>query len=184
MTKNKAWVSRIDFRPDPTDPKKNAISLGLMLEFTTADYWAIGIVMLAAIDDVALASLDELSRKLIENRQAVINHEVRRTLPQARKPGQALPLLAAANPRSIHISNPAELDISKVRSASGASVEKIAEQYALSLFVRDHESVKGKAPPATSSRHMIQNPALVLIPEDCPPPWILPASCVIRPLHW
>ena len=179
-------MSRIDFRPDPADPDKDAIGLGLLLEFTTENYWAIGMVMLAAIDDAALARLDELSKKLIENREHIIGQEIRRTLPQAKKPGQALPLLAAANPWSMHISTPVEFDVSKMRPETGASVEKIAEQYALSLFPRDHASAKRKtaASVTSSSRDIVCNPALVLGPEDCPPPWILPPSCVFRPLHW
>ncbi len=181
--KKRAWVSRIDFRPNPADPDKDAIRLGFLLEFTTADYWAVGAVMLATLDDAALAGLDELSRKLIENRKDVIEHEVQRTLSQVREPGQALPLLAAANPWSIHIGLPAELDVSAVKPVSGASVEKIAEQYALSLFVTARASAKHKA-QRTGSRRIVEHPARVVVPDDCPPPWILPPSCVIRPLHW
>ena len=101
--KKLAWVSRIDFRPDPTDPDKDAINLGFLLEFTTKDYWVVAITMLAALDNFALSRLDDLSRRLIENRQVVVEREVRSALPRARKPGQALPLLAAANPWSIRI---------------------------------------------------------------------------------
>jgi len=181
MKKNKAWVSRIDFRPDPADPSRDAINLGFLLEFTTANVWAVGVVMLAALDEAALAGLDELSRKLIENGEDVIRHEVRRTLSQAQKPGQALPLLAAANPWSIHIGVPAELDVSGVRPVSGASVEKIAEQYALSLL--DRASTKHK-PQGTGSRPAIRDSARVVISDDCPPPWILPPTCMFRALHW
>jgi hypothetical protein len=183
--KKKAWVSRIDFRPDPADPKKDVVNLGFLLEFTGSDYWAISVVMLAAIDDSALAGLDDLSKKLIETRKEVIEHEVRRVLPQARRPGEVLPLLSLANPWSIHVGTPAALDVSGVRAPSGASAETIAEQYARSLFVRAHPLGKQKAgkqkPAALKSAK--QNLARVILPRDYPPPWILQPSCIIRRLE-
>jgi hypothetical protein len=182
--KKEAWFSRIDFRPDPADANKNAINLGFLLEFTREDYWAVAMVMLAALEDSALTDLDELSKKLVQNREAVIAHEVRSILPQANKPGQALPLLAAANTWSIHIDAPTVLDVSDVRAESGASVEKIAEKYALSLFMRDHGQTKRQARARQVKRNAIVAPKKrVIIPDYCPPPW-LSTQCVIRPLEW
>jgi len=180
--KKKAWVSRIDFRPDPADPNKNAISVGLLLEFTTEDYWAIAMVMLAALDDSALAGLDDLSRKLLENREAVIGHEIRRVLPQANKPGHALRLLADANPWSIHVGVPKELDISSVKAARGASAEKLAEKYALSFFLRGRisETRKLRARAASASQD-VGHAKPASIPLECPAPWILAPSCVNSP---
>jgi hypothetical protein len=182
--KKKAWFSRIDFRPDPADSDKNAINLGFLLEFTRENYWAVAMVTLAALEDSALAGLDELSKRLIENREAVIAHEVRAILPQANKPGQALPLIAAANTWSIHINAPTVLDISRERAMSGASVEKIAEKYALSLFMRDHGQTKRTTRARAATRAAIAAPKTrVIVPDYCPPPW-LSTQCVIRPLEW
>jgi hypothetical protein len=180
--KNKAWFSRIDFRPDPAEQDKNAINLGFLLEFTREDYWAVGMVLLAALEDSALAGLDDLSKKLIENREAVIDHEVRRILPQANIPGQALALLAAANAWSIHISAPTERDLPSERAMTGASAEKIAEKYALSLFMRDHGQTKRKTRARQASKTASPKPR-VIVPDYCPPPW-LSTQCVIRPLEW
>lgn len=186
MTAKKlAWASRIDFRPDPADADKGAIDLGFLLEFTTEDYWVIAMIMLAAVDDTSLAGLDELSRKLIDNRREIIRSEVQRILPRANKPGELLPLLSAANPWSIHIDAPTTLDISTVRAASGASVEKIAEKYALSFFMRNHASETRKTRVRPAARgSTVKSPTRAVTPDNCPPPWILPPSCVIRPLHW
>jgi hypothetical protein len=181
--KNKAWFSRIEFRPDPGEHDKNVINLGFLLEFTREDYWAVGVVMLAALDDSALAGLDELSKKLIENRKVVIEEEVRRILPRANKPGQALALLAAANAWSMHVSAPVEQDLPSGRM-TGASAEEIAEKYALSLFKTDHEQTKRNARRRpTTPRNTAASKPPVMIPDYCPPPWVS-TQCVIRPLEW
>jgi hypothetical protein len=183
--KKKAWYSRIEFRPDPSEADKNAINLGFLLEFTREDYWAVAMVMLAALEDSALAGLDDLSKKLIENRETVIAHEVRRIVPQAKEPGQALALLAAANGWSIHIDAPTVLDISSVHTTAGASAEKIAEGYALSLFEKDHhgQTKKTRARKATTRPKLAAPRSRVIVPDYCPPPW-LSTQCVFRPLEW
>ena len=54
--KKYAWLSRIDFRPDPADPVKGVINLGALVEFTTKDSWVVGTIILAALDQAARPS--------------------------------------------------------------------------------------------------------------------------------
>ena len=64
MTK-RAWFSTIDLRSDPKDPR-GALNLGYLLKFATEEYWVIGMIMRAALDDVRIASLDQLTEKILE----------------------------------------------------------------------------------------------------------------------
>jgi hypothetical protein len=180
--KKKVWYSRIDFRPNPADPAKGVINLGFLLEFTTEEYWVVGMVILAALDKAAMATIDTVSRQLLENREDVIEREVRQILSQAERPGQVLPLLAAANPWSLHIGAPEELAIWIKSDTTDASVEKIAEEYAFSVFMTNQTRAKAAAP---GERSVVRSAVQVNVPEYVPAPWILPPTCVIRPLlHW
>lgn len=182
--KRQVWASRIDFRPDPGDPVKNIINLGFLLEFNTKEYWVVAMIMLATIDDAALSGVDELSRKLIESRQKVIENEIRRVLPRANKLGEVLPLLAAANPWSMHIAVPTAIDTAAVRNVEATPVEKLAEKYALSLFVRDDIAARASSPAHPGAVRAASGGApRIVVPDDCPAPWLLPPACVMRPLH-
>jgi hypothetical protein len=182
---NKAWFSRIDYRPNPIDPVKDVVNLGFLLEFTTSEYWAVATLIVAALDDSALVAADKLSRELLEHRKEVIENEVRRVLPRARKPGEVLRLLAGSNPWSIHISAPGVLEQLPASATRDASVEKVAEKYAVCLFTTS-VSARGKRRKQTVRRKETVQPAITtpvpVVPVDVPPPWILPPTCLIR-LH-
>jgi len=111
MSSKKIWVSEIEYRADPADSKKDVIHLGLLVEFTTPEYWAIGYAIRAGLDKSKLAGLDDLSRTLLEHRGDVITRELDQILSKVKKPGDALGFLAAANPWSIHVSHPRLLDV-------------------------------------------------------------------------
>jgi hypothetical protein len=176
MSKN-AWFSTVDLRPDPKDPG-GALSLGYLLEFTTEDYWVIGLIMRATIDDSRTATFDQLTKKLLDDRVHVVSAEIKQILPRAKKPGEALALLASANPWSLNVSSPSRLVLPDQRSVRGASVEKLLEKFVYSLFSKDRVRKQPARPATRRSSHKI--PARQS--DEIPTAWMLPPTYVMRPL--
>jgi hypothetical protein len=177
MSKN-AWFSTIDLRPDPTDAA-GALSLGYLLEFTTEDYWVIGMIMRATIDDYRIAAFDQLTKRILDDRVHVMKAEINQILPRAKKPGEALALLSSANPWSLNVSSPSRLALPDQRSVRGASVEKLLEKYVYSLFFKDRAPKRQTrpAPKRTSARSIATRPL-----DKIPAAWMLPPTYVMRPL--
>src|SRR5580693_653609 len=110
MTDNKKlWYSQLEFRYNPADPSQGSLDLGLALEFMTSQYWVVGLAMRAALDQTRLATLDELTRKLLENRMAVMTRELEHVLPKAQRLGDVLKAFATSNPWSLYVSAPRSL---------------------------------------------------------------------------
>jgi len=177
MSTTQVWYSDIQFRPDPADSHRSVIDLGILLEFTTKEYWVIAVAIQAGIDDSKLAGLDGLTRKLLEHRTAVISRELDQVLPRASKPGEALKLLATENPWSIHVSFPTRVAIpSSVRRGSSTTIEQIAERYVYSIYLnRLTESIRAEK----STRHARSQQVPL---SEIPPPWMYSPRVIRRPL--
>ena len=121
---SKVWLSQVQYRPDPAEGQKGVIPLGLLIEFNTPKYWAVGCMVRAGLDQAKLAGLDELTRNILEHRGDVIARELEQVLPKAKKPGDALTLLSANNRWSIYVSRPQTLDV----PASVFRAEKTPDQ--------------------------------------------------------
>jgi hypothetical protein len=177
MRKN-AWFSTVDLRPDPKDPG-GAVSLGYLLEFTTEDYWVIGMIMRATVDDSRIAAFDQLTKKILDDRVHVMKAEINQILPRAKKPGEALALLASVNPWSLYVSSPSRLVLPDQRSVRGASVEKLLEKFVYSLFFADRVPKRRRRPALTpTSTHSIPERRS----DEIPPAWMLPPTYVMLPL--
>jgi hypothetical protein len=192
MSARNLWFSTVEYRPDPIDAETGVIGLGFLIEFTTEKYWVVSAVLRAGIEDPQLAGLDDLAKQVLQHRSEVISKEINRVLPFAHEPGQALSLLAASNPWSLHISEPREIEVTA--KASDASFESIQEEYAYSIYwttwlpaVQAREAAQAAAGREPPLRARTQRTELNLTPAaralaDAPPPWLLPPAAVIRPL--
>jgi|HubBroStandDraft_6_1064221.scaffolds.fasta_scaffold1132122_1 hypothetical protein len=192
MSARRAWFSAVEYRPNPADPENGVIGLGFLIEFTTDKYWVVSAIMRAGIQEGQLASLDDLAKQLLEHRSDVIAKEINRVLPLAREPGEALALLSASNPWSLHVSEPREIEATA--GAADASVETIQEEYVYAIYrtrwlpaVQAREAAQGGAGRQPPTRVIAQRPELnaaaaARTPADVPPPWLLPSTAVIRPL--
>lgn len=175
MTK-KMWHSRIDFRPNPADPKVDVVNLGHLLEFTTESYWVLGMVIRASLDEASLTAVDDLSRAILDDRESVIEKEVRSVLPKARKPGDVLALLSAGNRWSLHISPPRVLAVPALPKAKNVSVEKTLENYTMSLFTRDRVPARRSK---SGAQKRTPRPAVTV---GAAPAWLLPPTYVMVPM--
>jgi hypothetical protein len=186
MTDRQIWFSELQFRWNPIDPAQGLMDLGYAIEFTTSTYWVVGLALRATLDETYLAQLDDLSRKLLEERMAVLTRELEQTLPKAIEPGDTLATLAARNPWSINVTSPRSVVISvNERATDNATAEKMTENYLFKIFelARREKTVNTSAWP-----HLFQfgrtavpahdNPT----PLDIAPPWMLPPKTVMRPL--
>jgi hypothetical protein len=186
MSSRKLWFSTVEYRPNPVDAEAGVIGLGFLIEFTTDKYWVVSAVLRAGIEDPQLAGLDDLAKQVLQHRSEVISKEINRVLPFAHEPGQALSRLAASNPWSIHISEPIEIAVTV--EASAASIERVQEEYAYSIYwttwlpvVQAREAAQARAGRGPPLRTRNLTPA-ARIPADVPRPWLLPPAAVIRPL--
>src|SRR4051794_2697040 len=104
--------AQVEFRPNPARPEEGRLPMGMIMEFTTPEYWVVGLAARVAFPPKALEGLDPLSRELLERRPSVIEIEIGRLLNKAEKPGDVLKLLAQYNQWSIHVTEPkiAQLD--------------------------------------------------------------------------
>jgi hypothetical protein len=187
MSVRKAWFSTIEYRPNAADPETGVIGLGFVIEFTTDKYWVVTAVMRAGIEDAQLADLDDLAKQVIQHRSDVIQKEIARVLPSAKEPGQALAFLSAANPWSLHVSEPRMIEATV--DTPDASVERIEEEFMFSVYwaswlpaVQAREA--GRVVRVPQQRAPAQEPGdgMARVPADVPQPWLLPPSKVIRPL--
>jgi hypothetical protein len=175
MTDNKKlWYSQLEFRYNPADPSQGSLDLGLALEFMTSQYWVVGLAMRAALDQTRLATLDELTRKLLENRMAVMTRELEHVLPKAQRLGDVLKAFATSNPWSLYVSAPRSLALnaSEKKASDKASTEKLAEDYVYKILEVTREK-------ALKDADTTEEPGLV----EIPPMWMLPAKTLMRPLR-
>jgi len=154
--------------------------MGMIMEFTTPEYWVVGLAARVAFPPKALEGLDPLSRELLERRPSVIEIEIGRLLNKAEKPGDVLKLLAQYNQWSIHVTEPkiAQLD---ERTRKTDSIEKMAQHYAFVLYQRGLTEEVVAQPRAlkksAATRKGLPAPK-VAVPEDTTPAWMIP------PLLW
>ena len=131
----RAWFSAVEYRPNPADSKTDVIDLGFLLEFTTPKFWVVGVVVRAGLTDEQLAGVDDLTRKVLEHRSDVLAREVDRVLPLATRPGEALSLLASANPWSFNVARPNEVEL-PATTAKQNTVQEALEEYVYSFYVK------------------------------------------------
>jgi hypothetical protein len=177
MSDGKVWYSRLQFRVNPGSPNEG-LDLGFAIEFTTSKYWVVGLAVRAGLDDKYLAALDDLSRKLLQERVAVLTREVEQTLNKAGEPGDALSILAASNPWSIHVTAPRSLKLSasEQKASDKVTTEKVAEDYIFKVFE-----------VASSVRECAFHEPSACVQDDeesveVQPMWMLPLKTVMRPL--
>jgi hypothetical protein len=159
-----AWYSTVQYRHNPADAVKGVIDLGFAVEFTTQKAWVVGLALRAALDEAQIADLDDLTRKLLEQRSAIVSREIEQVLQKAMRPGEALALLAANNPWSLHVTAPKKLALpaAERRALSKATVTKHLEDYALRIqgeeddvaapWVELGKPVVRRLPPPTTRR--------------------------------
>ncbi len=181
------WYSFLQFQPNPNFPSEGALDLGFALEFTTSKYWVMGLAIRATLEEKYLATLDDLTRRLLEERMAIMTREVEQTLNKADQPGDALTILAARNPWSIHVSAPRSLTISpsEQKASDKATTEKATEQYLFKIF----EKEAGKAAPTGSRDHAVGALTYAEMHDEeeddgCEAGalWMYPPKTLIRPL--
>jgi hypothetical protein len=166
----KIWYSELQFRFNPADPSQGTMHLGWALEFTTNHYWVVGLALRAALDEQRVAELDDLTRKLLEQRMAVFTREVEQvaSLSKALRVGDVIRELAARNPWSFHVAAPRSiaLSASEQKASDTSSAEKLTEDYIYKIL---DVTKREKEAPAED--------------VDITAQWILPPKAVMmRPL--
>jgi hypothetical protein len=186
MMDRKIWYSELQFRWNPIDPAQGLMDLGYAIEFTTSTYWVVGLALRATLDENYLAQLDELTRKLLEERLAVLTRELEQTLPKAAEPGDALVALAARNPWSIHVTVPRSmvLSASERKASDNATAEKLTENYLFKIFELTRREKTDSALASAQLFHVGSEFAArdYPTPLEVAPPWMLPPKTVMRPL--
>jgi hypothetical protein len=177
MNQSKVLYSELQYRHNPADASQGKMDLGWAMEFTTSRYWVVALALRATLDEKLIAELDELTRKLLEHRMDVLTRELEQILPSVRRLGDAVGMLAAHNPWSIHVVTPRSLILTDVeqRASDKASAEKLAEDYMLRIFEQSiAQPVDARGGPAS------------LRPDSSTlritPPWMLPPKTMMRPL--
>lgn len=184
--KREVHFSLIEFRPDPSDSKRDVEWLGVALEFTTPSYWIVGLGMRATLDSETLSKLDPMSRALLEKRSDVIEAEIKKILPQASRTGDVLRLLAVNNQWSMHVNEPQTMEIKDDAGTKDHSIEQMLERYIFKLWTTPAQKPKvlrkpktlqkPKATEVNMSSAEIAHPTK--LPLDVPPGWMLP------PQYW
>jgi hypothetical protein len=185
MNESKVWYSTLQFRFDPHRPSAGLLDLGFAVEFTTSTYWVVGLAVRATLDEKYVSGLDDLTRKLLEQRMAVLTREVDQTLYKAEQPGDALMILAARNPWSIHVTSPRTLTLtpSERKASDKATAEKLTEEYIFKIFNR--ETAAHHVPSQKQRQHPYSQTCATTDDEattEGDTPWILPPKTVMRPL--
>jgi hypothetical protein len=183
MTDSRTWFSHVVFRP--VADGDNAISLGFLVELATPGVWAIAAVMRGTLAEEQTSGLDDISRTLIEHRVDVVRKEMDHILDTAKKPGDALALLAAVNPWSFQITAPQAVKIDKAAPKPSAdSIDKLLQGYVswmhAKMWLPDVQA-KERRPRVTVAT---PRPAMKIhtLPARMPEPWMLPPVVMWRPL--
>jgi hypothetical protein len=187
MSKNReVHFSLIEFRPDPSDSKRDVEWLGVALEFTTPSYWIVGLAMRATLDSDTLSKLDPMSRELLEKRSDVMEAEIKQILPRASRTGDVLRLLAHNNQWSVHVSEPQTMEIKDDGATKDHSIEQMLEEYIFKLWSTPAQRPKASHKPKTSQKpkatevkmSTAENVHPTKLPLDVLPGWMLP------PQYW
>lgn len=129
-----AHFSIVELRNNPARPEAGGKSLGLVLEFATDEYWVVAIAMLATIREEDMLRMDPLSREIVENRVKILKSEVRSVLPKIGQPGDVLRSLAAANPWSLHVTSPRDIQITDKATIENRSIEQLVDKFVFTIF--------------------------------------------------
>jgi hypothetical protein len=180
----------IQYRQNPMDPRANTKTLGFVVGFSTPKVWAICIAMRASIEADFLASLDPLSREILESRSKIITSEVDAVISSDKSPDMILAEISQRNSYSLFVTSPRQIEL-EVASNHDESVEKAAEGYVLTLYSKIVEIQKARTEKtimepelayedAESAR--MSSDAFADISIDIPPPWMLPLTYRFRPI--
>jgi len=179
MTEHRKFhYALVEFRPNPARPDEGRINLGVMMEFTTPEFWVVALATRAAFPRDILASLDPLSRELLERRSSVIESEIADALLSARHPGDVLKLLSERNHWSVYMTAPKLMElVENVRKAD--SIETIAQHYAFTIYkcaVAEQSASKSESgTKARSKKSLASRPRAAddTLPAEITPPWMI-----------
>lgn len=182
MSKRRFQYALVEFRPVPARPEAGRTILGILLEFTTTEFWVVGLAARANLPSELIESLDPLSHEMMENRMKLMEDEIGRVLERAVKPGDVLRLLTEDNPWSLHVTKPATIEIDEADKSEVGSVENIAQHYLFSIYqkalaVRKRQPRTGRR----SDARQVTARSRPVLPEDVIPAWMIPPRIWIEP---
>lgn len=147
--------SYVQFRPDPADDGCFLL-LGMVIGFQTEKFWAVGMAMRGSLPDKIFSAADMLSQHMLENRSEIVKAQIQAHLNSATRPEDVISAVVMKNFTSFYITQMQSemVDISVMPSE--ASMAKIAEEYVLTLFQKQHASVVSRNPADCFTREAEQ----------------------------
>lgn len=142
--KQRVYHSRVLFLRDPATPEDAPVDLGVLVGFTVEHRHTVGLLMTAAVSKTLLASLDPLSREVLENRVSIMRGEILDVLDEADKPEGVLRLVAERNFLSLHVTAPSSMMVDMPGDPQTATAQKLAEDYSLFMFAKASQQVPGR----------------------------------------
>ena len=187
IPKNALRYALLEYRTNPGRPEQGSFPIGIALEFTTAEYWVVALVLRANLDPVDLSSTDALTRELLENRAEILKAEVTQVIERAQSPGDVLRILADENPWSIHVSSPMETRLPSKDRQADLSVEKLLDHFIAMAWKRALAGAVN-APVRTQMSTALDHGAdvgggiAVEMPIQIPSLWMLPPASWRTPI--
>jgi hypothetical protein len=163
------WSSLIEYRPDPTQPKRGRIPLGVLLEAASKEIWNVGLYARAFLSPEEWNQLDGIGREILKSPFDAINSEVKAALGRAEEPGHVLKLLAELNTWSLHVTPPKKERAQVPRQ--GAKFESFMENKIRELYqVYLGAAEPGRTAPRQRSPSAVPRQSARLTPS----PWARP----------
>ena len=103
--------SVFEYRPNPSQPEKDRIPLGIVMEVVTPKWIVIALRARSFLTPGELALLDGIGRDLLKSPNQFLKSEIEELLYEPRRPGEILVRLANKHEWSIHITEPKKREV-------------------------------------------------------------------------
>lgn len=174
----RVYHSFVHFRPNPADDG-GAVLLGMVLGFHTEKFWAVGMAMRGSLPARLIEALDPLSKAMLENRSEILKSQISSQFEACSKPDEVIAAVVSDNFTSFYMAPMKAEMVDLTIKPSDASMEKLAEDYVLTLFQKRHVE-------AASLRSRVgavpgEFEGLPLSDSASPPPWMTGTQIWYKP---
>jgi len=168
--------SFVHFRPNPADESR-VLLLGMVIGFQTERFWAVGMAMRGSLPVGLVETLDSLSQAMLENRAEIIKNQIQAQFETCSRPEDVITAIVNDNFTSFYMTPmKSELVDLSVRP-SDASMEKLAEEFVLTLFHKQRaEAAKIRSAAAQGAAEESMGDQIA-----SPPPWMAGTQVWFRP---
>ena len=123
-----------------------------LVGFHAEKFWAVGLAMRGSMPSELLEVIDPLSRAVLEGRSEILKAQIQSKLDACGKPEDVITAVVGENYSSLYMSKMVSEMIDLSVAPSAPSMEKLAEEYVLTLFEKQRIETKLHAHPGNGAR--------------------------------